>query len=192
MARDGTATRERIKTAALGLFVEKGVTGTSTRDIAEKAGVAEGALYRHFEGKDDLAWSLFRDNYAVLADELTEVCAAADDCRGAIAAMIARLCVAFDEERPVFRYLLLARHDHVRRVTPRMKSPIRVVHAVMARAVDGGEIGVKDPNLATALALGPLLQTAAAIIYDELPAPMAQWCEEITAATLRAVDARTG
>jgi AcrR family transcriptional regulator len=192
MARDGTATRERIKAAALALFVEQGVAGTSTRDIAEQAGVAEGALYRHFEGKDDLAWSLFRDNYAVLADELTEVCDRAGDCRGAIAAMIARLCVAFDEERPVFRYLLLARHDHVRRVTPAMKSPIRVVHAVMERAIAGGEIGVADAHLATALALGPLLQTAAAIIYDELPAPIARWRDAITAATLRAVDARKG
>jgi AcrR family transcriptional regulator len=192
MARDGSATRERIKTAALALFVDKGVAGTSTRDIAEAAGVAEGALYRHFEGKDDLAWSLFRDNYALLADELTEVCAAAGDCKAAIAAMITRLCVAFDEERPVFRYLLLARHDHVRRVTPAMKSPIRVVHGVMARAIEGGEIGVADPSLATALALGPLLQTAAAIIYDQLPAPIARWCDEITAATLRAVDARPG
>ena len=183
MARDGTATREKIKTAALGLFVEKGVTGTSTRDIAEAAGVAEGALYRHFEGKDDLAWTLFRDNYAVLADELTEVCEAAPDCRGAIAAMIDRLCVAFDEERPVFRYLLLARHDHVRRVTPAMKSPIRVLHAVMARAIERGEIGVADAHFATALALGPLLQTAAAIIYDELPAPIAQWRDRITASS---------
>ena len=55
--RDGTETRKRIEAAALLLFVEKGVAETSIRDIAHSAGVAEGALYRHHAGKDDLVWS---------------------------------------------------------------------------------------------------------------------------------------
>ena len=41
--RDGTATRERIEQAAMGLFVSQGVSETTIRDIAHGAGVAEGA-----------------------------------------------------------------------------------------------------------------------------------------------------
>ena len=190
MARDGTATRERIEAAALELFVERGVAEATTRDIAQAAGVAEGALYRHFSGKDALAWALFRDNYAILADELSTVTAAAPDAPAALEAMIGRLCAAFDAERLVFRYLLLARHDHLRRVTPETKSPIAVLRGVLAHGIARGEIGVLDADFATALALGPLVQTASAIVYGALPGPIDRWCERITAATLRAVDAR--
>lgn len=48
----------KILRAALKLFVKKGIDGT-TREIADKAGVSEGALYRHFKSKNDLAWHLF-------------------------------------------------------------------------------------------------------------------------------------
>ena len=39
-------TKERIKAAALRLFVDKGVAETSIRDIALAVGFSDGALYR--------------------------------------------------------------------------------------------------------------------------------------------------
>ena len=47
--------RPVIVRAATSLFAERGIDGTSMRDIAEAAGVREAAIYRHFAGKDDLA-----------------------------------------------------------------------------------------------------------------------------------------
>lgn len=49
-----TPTKERILDAAIGLFDEKGYAGATMRDIARAAGLTEGALYRHYEGKDAL------------------------------------------------------------------------------------------------------------------------------------------
>ncbi|PIU54511.1 MAG: hypothetical protein COS90_00440, partial [Deltaproteobacteria bacterium CG07_land_8_20_14_0_80_60_11] len=40
------------------------------RDIAAAARIAEGALYRHYSGKDALAWELFSKNYTAFALEL--------------------------------------------------------------------------------------------------------------------------
>jgi AcrR family transcriptional regulator len=47
-------TREKILDAAIDLFAEKGFAGSSMRDIAKAAGLSEGALYRHYAGKDAL------------------------------------------------------------------------------------------------------------------------------------------
>ena len=47
--------RPDIERAALRLFMTQGVRGTTVRDIAQGAGVAEGTLYRHWRSKRDLA-----------------------------------------------------------------------------------------------------------------------------------------
>ncbi len=47
-------TRQQIINAARSLFSEKGYRGTTTAGIAEKAGVSEVTLYRHFQTKKDL------------------------------------------------------------------------------------------------------------------------------------------
>ena len=49
-----TPTRERILEAALDLFGERGLTGTTVRDIAARAKVNVAAISYHFGGKDEL------------------------------------------------------------------------------------------------------------------------------------------
>jgi len=50
----GQATRDRIVAAARQLFAEQGFDGTTTAAIAERAGVAEGTIFRHFASKREL------------------------------------------------------------------------------------------------------------------------------------------
>ena len=47
-------TRESLLNAALDIFSEKGFNGATTRSIAERAGVNEVTLFRHFGNKDSL------------------------------------------------------------------------------------------------------------------------------------------
>src|SRR5678816_2187787 len=53
-------TKERILIAALDLFREHGLEGTTTRQISRKAGIAEGTLFNYFETKEDLALYFFQ------------------------------------------------------------------------------------------------------------------------------------
>ena len=46
--------REDILDAAAELFVESGLAATSTRAIAERAGIRQASLYYHFAGKDEI------------------------------------------------------------------------------------------------------------------------------------------
>jgi AcrR family transcriptional regulator len=52
--------RQSIVEAVKGVFAEKGFDGTTTRELAEAAGVSEALLYKHFPSKESL-YSAMRD-----------------------------------------------------------------------------------------------------------------------------------
>jgi AcrR family transcriptional regulator len=58
-ARNKEANRDRIVAAALTLFQSKGFEATTTREIARKAGLAEGTVFNYFKTKDDIALYFF-------------------------------------------------------------------------------------------------------------------------------------
>jgi len=53
-------TQESILQAATSLFSEKGINGTTTREIAELAGVNIAALHYHWGGKEDLLKAVYQ------------------------------------------------------------------------------------------------------------------------------------
>src|SRR5574338_630271 len=55
-----TDKREAIMQAALDLFVERGFFGTAVPEIADRAGVGAGTIYRYFESKEALVNALYR------------------------------------------------------------------------------------------------------------------------------------
>lgn len=72
--RQAEATRQLLVSVARELFAQRGYASTSVEEIIQRAGVARGALYHHFTGKD----ALFRTVYdAVQAETATRVVAAA-------------------------------------------------------------------------------------------------------------------
>ncbi len=57
---------EQILEATLPLFVERGFYGTSVPEIAARAGVGAGTIYRYFDSKEALVNALFRKCKAAL------------------------------------------------------------------------------------------------------------------------------
>jgi AcrR family transcriptional regulator len=53
--------RQRIVAAAVALFAEQGFDATSVNQVVARAGVAKGALYHHFDSKDDLLYEVYRE-----------------------------------------------------------------------------------------------------------------------------------
>lgn len=67
MAPRGTATRTKLVDTTIRLVSELGYARTTTRAIAQAAGVAEGTLYRHFPDKATLfAEAVLRQNQHVV------------------------------------------------------------------------------------------------------------------------------
>lgn len=59
----------RIREAAFSLFAEKGFEGTTTRAIAERAGIGTGTLFLYVKSKEELLALLFKDEILGIADE---------------------------------------------------------------------------------------------------------------------------
>ena len=67
-------TRTRILQSAVKLFARRGYDGTTTRDLAEAANVAEGTLFRHFTNKKAILIEVATQGWIdILTDLLTEL-----------------------------------------------------------------------------------------------------------------------
>ncbi len=72
LRKDAALNREKLLAAAVGLFAERGTEG-SLEEVAKRAGVGIGTLYRHFPTRDALVEAAYRNEVAQLraaADEL--------------------------------------------------------------------------------------------------------------------------
>lgn len=182
-----TDTRDRIEAAAIHLFVEKGVAETTVRDIARALEMSEGALYRHFESKEQLVWGVFQRHYLAFATELRALAESEQTARGKLAAMIRGFCRAHDVNPELFRFMLFVQHGQLSRLTPDMPTPVDAVRAVVTAGLASGEIPAQHPELATALVFGVVLQPVQFAAYGRLPAEMAPLSERLVSAAWTAL-----
>ena len=109
----GDASRERLLAAALDLFAEHGVSGTSLQMIADSLGVTKAAVYHHYRSKDDIILAVV----APLLAELTDVVETAEAKRSRTAraeAAVTGLVDLIIRNRPL--YATLRRDPTIARV----------------------------------------------------------------------------
>jgi AcrR family transcriptional regulator len=109
MRADARRNYERLLSAALAAFAEHGADDASLEEIARRAGVGIGTLYRHFPTRQALLEAVYRDQVEALrarADELRESDAPAD----ALAAWL-RALVSFSSTKHSLTTALLETLD---------------------------------------------------------------------------------
>jgi AcrR family transcriptional regulator len=68
------STHDKILKAAQKLFARNGYDGTTTKELAEKSGIAEGTLFRHFPNKKAILVEVATQGWVdLLTDLLTEL-----------------------------------------------------------------------------------------------------------------------
>ncbi len=170
------------------MFVSKGVTETSVRDITREVGISEGALYRHFDSKDDLVWKTFEQNYVRFARQLAELAARESTAQRKIAAMIRGFCRAHDADPTLFNFLVFVQHGQLAKLPEDAPTPVTVIREVLVRAIEHGEIPPQDPDVATALVLGAVLQPATFAAYGRIALKLEPISERLVAAAWAAVN----
>jgi len=151
---EGSVTEVRLIEAAVQLFSRHGFKGTSTRDIANLAGVNEATLFRYFPKKTDLFWAAAesRLNRLKFGRELQNGLATDLD-PDVIVPMLASFMVENISEHPeLMRLLYVARFElpGADRVFREHLGPIfDSVNAYFTRCAAKGLIRDLDPAIAT-------------------------------------------
>lgn len=185
--RDATQTRERIETEALRLFVEKGVSETTTRDIAKAAGVSEGGIYVHFHSKDGLVRELFRRHYTAYGGQLAALAAQGGSVKSRLDRIVHAFCELFDRDPLLFRFLLLVQHDQLNRLEPNGTNPVEVLRSLILQGMKSGEIRKTDPDLMTAIVMGIVLQPATFKAYGRIRKSFRRMADELSETCWRAL-----
>ena len=90
-AQRRAATRGALLDAVLACLVERGYAGTTTTEICRRAGVSQGALFRHWDTKGELLVAaveeLFGRLFATIRDRMADVTAADDRVDAAVRAL---------------------------------------------------------------------------------------------------------
>jgi len=166
-------TRTRIERAALKHFVEQGIAETSIRDIAEAAGMSLGAMYNHFESKEELAWLLFINGWNEIGMEMRRRASAETTLLAKMKAMIEYVFRRYDEDWILVTYIFSSRHHHLKRVPSSRGNPYMMFRLVIAEAMRSGEIPHGELDLKTALIVGGIIQTIDSRILARLQGPLA-------------------
>ncbi len=184
-----TGVKPKVDRAALDLFAANGVDGVSIGEIAAAAGVSQGALYRHYPSKDELAWALFSAAYLHTGAELDEIAARSPTFRPRVGAMVEHFCALFDTDPALFRFMLITQHGFLPRVRPEQRTPVDAVADIVGAAVRAGEVADLDPLAGAAAILGVILQTAVFHIYGRLEGALGPRAPGLARAAIAAVAA---
>ena len=176
--------RPDIERAALRLFVRRGVRGTTVRDIAADAGVAEGTLYRHWRSKRDLARTLFRASAAALADDVRRAAETETTARAKLAAALHALFRAARHETFLYELLILPPSPDTQDFVADADSPARVLAAIVSEGQQRHEFGGIDPRLAAECIMGAVNRVTIYRRLGMLPGRLAQYEHELVGALL--------
>ncbi|MEV0284817.1 MULTISPECIES: TetR family transcriptional regulator [unclassified Kribbella] len=146
-------TRERLLTAALELFAERGYDGTSAGEIAARAGVTEMTFFRHFPSKASL---LVDDPYdpligAAIRQQPAKLDPISRAAKGVRTAWQELLPPSVEEVR--VRLRIVARTPALRAA---MISGTAATEAVITDALASGGTSHRDARIAAGAVLGAL------------------------------------
>ncbi len=179
--RDGTKTRLKLERCALELFVEKGISATTIKDIAHKAAVAEGTLYRHYPSKEELAHHLYTEYYKVVSSQMKQVAAQQGNIDNKLRNMTKFFCKNYDEDPILFNYLLLAQHHQLKIIHDKDVNVHELLVGVFKETLHS------DPQFCASITMGIVLQAAISRIYGRIPRSMTADADRLTDAILGAL-----
>lgn len=162
--------KQDIEDAAIRLFATKGLARTTIKDIASEADVTEGALYRHYSGKNQMAWTLFCQELEKFSSGLDGLMfengiPAADRLERSV-----RYIYSYYTDHPVqFAFIMLTQHGFPgEKLLSAENNPNDMAVRFVQQAMENGQMPQGDSALAAGLVMGLVLQPLVMHQYKRL------------------------
>jgi AcrR family transcriptional regulator len=174
-------TRTRLHRAATHLISREG-PGASVRAIARHAGVTEGALYRHYDSREDLLGAVFAELIEPMVTEKQMLVEMRAPIRDRLREWIRCTYARFDTDPDAFAYVFLTDHDFPRQYARLAGLQRSMLRSLLVQARNEGLLGSLSEDLAATLFVGLLLSVPEGIRAGKLPKPALQYVDHVAQA----------
>src|SRR3954451_20957618 len=181
---DDPPAKRHILRAAMKLFSERGLAGTSIRDIARESGYTNPALYKHFASKDKLAVHLFEICHQRLWTRCSAAIEAETSFDAKLEGYIGEILELVDEHPEAMAFL----SDSARVLRPKAGATV-LRHTMIGLARDLMSLAprprrgarIVNPTIAAASLPGTLAEFARMLQVGVIPGPPTRWQADLVA-----------
>lgn len=153
-------TRQKLADAARELIAERGVAGLRIAEITERADVALGSFYNHFESKEELVEEVVADTIKALAEAMVAPMQALEDPAEAVS-FATRSFVRLTEENRELASLLV----NLDRADARFEMAVQpIALGALDRGIAAGRFEVVNTHVALTGVVGGTLAVMRAIL----------------------------
>jgi TetR/AcrR family transcriptional regulator, cholesterol catabolism regulator len=136
-ATETAARKERLIAAATALAAEGGYDAVQMRDVAARAEVALGTLYRHYASKDQLLLAAMAEQAATLRERLVQRPPNGDTPAARVSTVLRRASRALERAPLVTKAMLAAMSTSEEGAVPLKHDIDSTLRAIIADVVDG-------------------------------------------------------
>ena len=158
MPRTASKKNEILK-AALALFMKKGIRATTTKDIARRADISEGTIYRHFASKEMLAQEVYDITSNLLYQFLHETLQRCDSPEAKIGGYVRGLFTFARKHYQKYSFIFAAHQTELRRQTRKNVRHVSLLVDIIRQGQQAGVFRHVDQHLAATMVLGTITQT---------------------------------
>ncbi|MEL6205979.1 MAG: TetR/AcrR family transcriptional regulator, partial [Pseudomonadota bacterium] len=135
--------RQALVDAALRLIEEKGPQGFTLSEAAKVAGVTPAAVYRHFEGREDLIAEAARQGYEIFADVMEHAFNGGEPSALAAFEATGRAYLAFAAKYPGHYQAMFESGLSVQR-TPQLAAVAERARSILERAAEALSVHIPE------------------------------------------------
>ncbi|MBQ4279200.1 MAG: TetR/AcrR family transcriptional regulator [Rikenellaceae bacterium] len=118
---------ERIRTAAVALISEQGISNCSVAAIAQRAGVSVGYLYRHYNGKEALINDMLEVALNIINEKISGLIEAGKSIDQVISGVVRYLFDIAEQDPEKFKFLIMLFNDFSIGISRRLTDRIRTI-----------------------------------------------------------------
>ncbi len=150
--------KDKIMSAALSCFAEKGYDGARNKDIAIASGTSEAALYRHFESKEDLAKSLHMHYLNKLVSKMEAAAVSRRPTLEKLRDIVTLMLDSYRKETSAFRFVLLNVDEYMWKLPRKTRYPVDAIESLILEGQRSGVVRGGDSRILASVFLGCILR----------------------------------